>query len=145
MTSLDDKTKYLVVGTLYGICFVYSLILAPSIVDDYDDMNSLHESCLFRCKCDKLTSTRGANYYINSSTTTSDISDCLITFWSVSHMFLYSTIGFIAPDLFLPTFTIGALFEIFEYFYYDCADALDIVFNSVGFGIGYSINKMIFS
>jgi len=70
---------------------------------------------------------------------------CLLTLWALTHVFLYMLIGFFCPDLFIPSFIIGVLYEIIEKYSYECHDVLDIVYNSVGFGIGFGINKLVFN
>ena len=101
-----------------------------------------------------LTSTRGKNYY--GMTDESDQTEspeerekmekkgCLVSVWALTHIFLYIVIGFYCPDLFIPTFLLGVFFEYTEKLYSNCHDALDVVFNSIGFGIGYQINRYVF-
>jgi glycopeptide antibiotics resistance protein len=54
-------------------------------------------------------------------------------------------IGFFCPALFWLTFGIGFLFEILECLYANCHDAMDLVYNSLGFGLGKLLNQFYFN
>lgn len=105
----------------------------------------LHASCLIPCKdakCSDIVYIRGQTYLANSSKQASDeIKNCFVTFWVYMHFIFYLCIGFILPDTFWESFIIGVLFEIFEYYFFDCYNALDIVANTLGFAVGYSLRK----
>lgn len=101
-----------------------------------------------------LTSTRGKNYFTISEKKTNESEEekekheknskyCLVAFWAITHIGLYTLIGFFCPNLFIETFIVGALFELGEKMFYNCHDALDVIYNSIGFGIGYLIHKYV--
>lgn len=109
----------------------------------------LHESPLIKW----LTSSRGKNYYTitdNKKKTTKKEEEehnnkhsyCLVSLWAITHVCLYTVIGFVCPDLFIESFIFGALFEYFEKYKWSCHDSLDVIFNSIGFLIGYIINRV---
>ena len=128
---------------LYIIAYIYSLVYAPMIANDKDHfINKLHEKCLYECDvCRIITSGRGDNYYIAAMTPEKQkqLNKCLFSFWGLTHFILYVFIGYFAPDLFYETFIVGIVFEVFEFYKYDCADPLDIVWNTLGFIVGKSL------
>lgn len=129
---------------LYSIAYIYSLVYAPSIATNTTGLNKLHEKCIYGCDmCDSVTGGRGQNYYIAAMDPEKqkNLSKCLLSFWGLTHYILYVLIGYLAPDLFWETFTIGVLFEGYEYIKYDCADPLDPVWNSLGFLTGSYLRK----
>ena len=85
---------------------------------------------------DFITKNRGINY--NNSIY---LKDCILTNWHLSHLLLYIFIGFFCPNLFLLSFSIGVTWEILEYFI-GHHDFTDIIFNTIGFFIGYLLNKL---
>jgi hypothetical protein len=87
----------------------------------------------------KLGRIRGMNYFLTPAGRHSGY--CLVTSWAVSHILLYVVLGFMFPDRFWETFAIGALFEGVEWLTLDCHDLLDLVWNSLGFLIGYWLNR----
>jgi len=93
-----------------------------------------------------LLKLRGNNYQITKQGLKSSLTkNCLITLWGISHAALYSIIGYCCPDMFLESFIIGVGFETWEVILMDCHDVLDIVWNSIGFMIGYYIQAYRFS
>jgi hypothetical protein len=74
-----------------------------------------------------------------------ELNTCLTTFWSASHFALYLALGMFAPSLFWQTFAIGATFEFYEKYAFDCHDVLDVAYNSAGFLIGKMARRAIFS
>ena len=70
---------------------------------------------------------------------------CLVTIWSFTHIVLYMILGFFCPALFWLTFIIGIFFEIGECIFADCHDVMDLVYNSLGFGIGKLLNHFYFN
>lgn len=130
---------------LYVLAYIYSLIIAPLYSKEKDGINRIHESCVYGCEiCKHATKYRGNNYYIGTSMLESDkknITKCILTFWGCSHALLYALIGYIAPNLFIETFVLGVVFEIYEKYKFNCEDPLDILWNSLGFIIGAQINS----
>lgn len=87
----------------------------------------------------KLGRVRGSNYFLTPSGRYSGY--CLITTWAISHIILYAILGFMFPDRFWETFAVGIIFEGAEWLVMDCHDLLDVVWNSLGFCLGYWIHK----
>jgi lipid-A-disaccharide synthase-like uncharacterized protein len=139
--------QFIYVIILYTIAYVYSLVYAPAIAKDSNNIiNSYHESCIYGCQvCSKVTGGRGNNYYISNMNPEkkSILSQCLLSFWGLTHFMLYFIIGIVAPNLFWETAIVGAGFEVFEYFKYDCADPLDVIWNSLGFLTGKATLKLL--
>lgn len=147
---IANAAEYLIAIILYLCAYIYALQFAVSIqnceTDTCKDIKAVHESCLFGCPdgtSSLLTKFRGGNYYIGASKeTNSKQGDCLATFWSGTHFMLYLLLGIFCPNLFWQTFAFGAAFEVYEYYEYDCADPLDILFNTTGFLIGRAGRSM---
>jgi hypothetical protein len=87
----------------------------------------------------KLGRIRGSNYFLTPQGRHSGY--CLVTSWAISHVMLYAVLGYMFPERFWETFAIGALFEAAEWVVMDCHDVLDIVWNSMGFFLGYCLQK----
>lgn len=125
---------------LYGVAYLYSIHFAPYIASKSPNstLNRIHERCYAKAhpSLNRLLRGRGSQYIIGDDDKSANLENCLITFWGGSHTFLYTLIGYLCPSTFWPTFWIGALFEIYEYYAYDCADPLDLLWNSIGFMLG---------
>ncbi|SIP86165.1 Hypothetical protein PACV_452 [Pacmanvirus A23] len=146
---MNLTTKYLLIALIYIIAYIYSIVLAPKIAAStspvWQSVNKVHESCILNCSVAKpiLDKTRGPNYYIGEENDPS-LNNCLMTFWSLSHMFFYAILGAIFPEMFWETMTIGVGFELYEKYTFGCEDYLDfLVYNPVGFGIGYLLRRKI--
>lgn len=130
---------------LYGLAYFYSIHFAPYLASTAPDsvLNQAHERCYANVHPSwrRLLSGRGSQYIIGDDAKSASLDDCLVTFWGGSHAFLYLLIGYFCPSTFWPTFWIGAAFEIYELYAYDCADPLDLIWNSIGFLVGASIRK----
>ena len=97
---------------------------------------------------EKITLRRGSGSFITIGKNKKVNKDetmryCVFTMWAATHVITYMFLGFFCPSLFWLTFIIGTLFEIFECFTFDCHDILDIFYNTIGFGIGYLIQKIL--
>ena len=155
MIKLNNK-PYLKLFIIYLISFILVILLNKVALHNNSLYKILHK-CGYYNESDSiefLTSTRGSNYYtfsddtkiVNKKEKELDKKNhmyCLISLWALTHVGLYIVIGFYCPNLFIETFIIGVLFEFFEKYYWNCQDSLDVIFNSIGFGIGYSINKFL--
>ena len=143
---------YITVAILGYIGLKYKKTIFNAYLNGFEKYNQL---CLLYDKSHsarEITRHRGIFYWI-----TSDVKDnhdkkiltfkrrfCLTTFWSMTHVFMYTIIGFFCPQLFIPSFMIGLFFEAFEKKFCNCHDILDIFYNSFGFGIGYLLNKLFY-
>jgi len=92
-----------------------------------------------------VTGGRGDQYYIGVSDIDKNakLKKCVVTLWGLAHFLLYMVIGWVAPDMFWPTFAAGVAFESYEYFKYSCEDPLDIIWNSAGFIVGATLKTLI--
>jgi hypothetical protein len=136
-----------------GMIYLYATILTPLLSHRSaitDMIKDAHASCYINCSDDnqiakKLVAGRGRNYDI-TEITTSDGAEyktsetCLLTFWGFTHFIFYAILGVIAPDMFWQTFMVGTAFEVAEYYSYDCADPLDLIWNSAGFIVGQKLS-----
>lgn len=149
LTRADFKTLLL----LYGVAYVYSLHFAPMLARHFpqSSWNQTHESCLKELDDSNgklpylryLLGGRGGSYIIDEPHKSSTLDSCLLTFWGGSHGVLYFLIGLFVPRAFWLTFWIGAAFEIYEWCMFDCADPLDIAWNSIGFFLGRQSRQML--
>jgi hypothetical protein len=146
-------------GIIYGVAF--SLVLLVNYIlsktHRYNDgLNKTIYNCLvsYESKATELfTSCRGKNYYsISGPVKNAHPEDkalfdynqkyCITSLWAFTHIYLYVLIGFFCPSLFWLTFIGGAAFEVFEYFKWGCHDIVDVLYNSLGFFIGYYLNGL---
>lgn len=141
--------EYFIALIIYGIAFIYAIIIAPKIgyckTSLCNIINNIHETCLVYSNNTNITKYRGDNYYIGitDKEKKEKLDNCLITWWGGTHFLLYCILGYTVPTLFWETFTLGCLFEVYEYKKYQCHDALDIILNTAGFLLGryVKINK----
>ena len=128
---------------LFTIAYVYSLHVAPWLAKQFprSRLNTLHEQCIApRDQLPKwVLGARGGNYIIGGPSASEKLGDCVLTFWGMSHFILYFFIGLLCPDKGILANSVGALFEIYEWIVYDCADPLDVVWNGAGFLLGQAI------
>ena len=152
MYNISIKKQYII------LFFIHTLSLISIFTIQYFASlnNFIYKNAIIKCmhKCfyydkspiiNKLTLSRGHNYYAlnNVGDNLNKRKYCLITPWGFSHCALHIIIGLYCPNLFVPSLIVGVLWEIIEHITVDCADLLDIGFNSIGFGIGYVLNKLI--
>lgn len=163
---LSKKTQYIYLFIIYFMSnlLLYIVNLLASHEHGYiDGLRKLSQECIFLPETpitEILTSWRGSKYYVltldkekrerenhlfeNEKDIVHKRRYCLMTMWAFTHMWLYLIIGFYCPKLFFASFFVGVLFEYFEGYFFQCHDALDIVFNSLGFLIGYQLQKWVF-
>ncbi len=159
MYNVSIKNQSYILVLLYAICGIGFII--AYLIKKYNNkyniaVDKYNQYCMLYNKSDivqELTKHRGIQYYFNGHL--NNINDkkiilykrkfCLITFWSMSHIILYALIGFFCPSLFIPSFVFGVIFEGLEKKFCNCQDLFDIIYNSIGFGIGYLLNKLYFN
>ena len=158
--NIKNKNQYIYLLIIYIISFLFVLLLNKflSINNSYSDKlhKVIHHCYILHVSpfIKWLTSSRGKNYYtISDNKKIINKKDekennkkhtyCLVSLWAITHVCLYVLIGFFCPNLFVESFIIGALFEYFEKYKWGCHDSLDVIFNSIGFCIGYIIKKII--
>jgi uncharacterized membrane protein AbrB (regulator of aidB expression) len=163
MYDVSSKTQYKFMTYIYIIILYATLIIVNISEKKHQLGNSLYnliQKCVIYIEhplVAKLTSLRGKNNFtvndveknlenkIKQKNGKNNDKYCILSLWALTHIFLYMLIGFFCPDLFIPSFIIGVIYEIFEKYSFDCHDVLDIFYNSLGFGIGFGINKMVFT
>ena len=136
----------LIILTILTIAYVYALIYAPSIENASHNtfegsVSKINKSCLLNCKSenckDYIAKNRGKQYFISIPTHEQEyIKSCVITFWGFTHFFMYFILSLLVPSFYLEFFAIGVLFEIYEYYKYDCHDVNDIYLNTFGILLG---------
>lgn len=147
MALFDRNVQYIIMIAMFVIAYIYCIMVATYIQRNQDTsplykaINDLHESCLLPCEaetCKTLTSQRGSNYYIGATSEErkDQLGTCLFTYWSLQHFLFFFALGFLTPDLMFEALSIGLLFEIYEYYRFDCHDVLDLLLNTLGFLAG---------
>ena len=162
-SKYKNQYFYLVIIYIISFLFLLSLNIFLSISDPKSDNSNKVNKIIHHCYVlhispfiKWLTSSRGKNYYtiinkrINNENEYNINEEeennkkqkyCLVSLWAIAHVFTYMVIGFFCPNLFIQSFICGALFEFYEKYTWDCHDKLDVIFNSIGFVIGYIIYK----
>ncbi len=106
--------------------------------------SSIYEACFINIPHEntkKITQLRGKVYNVVKPNHPG-YDHCVMTFWNFTHLLLYTAIGFFCPDLFVETMVAGFIFELAEYQVFDCHDALDLFYNSLGFYIGFTLSNL---
>lgn len=144
--------SYLFAAIAYTIAYIYALVFAPFVSQavkenpNYKPIEDVHRSCVAGCESASflIEKGRGDQYYIGAENST-DINNCVVTFWGLTHFVLYFVLGMVAPNLFWETFMLGVGFEVYEYVEYGCQDIFDIVLNSTGFITGKHVRGLLFT
>lgn len=135
-----------VLVTLFLIAYLYSLHVAPFIKRRYPSskMNALHEQCVATSSSVPkwMLGGRGGNYILDSSNESSKLQGCVLTFWGLSHFALYFAVGMFCPQYAVWASIIGVLFEVYEWWAFDCADPLDILWNALGLVLGTNVHRL---
>ena len=149
MYTISENKQYIIMCIFYLISGTMCLIIQYLLSVDHSynaGMNKYIQECLYSSDSNLsklLTSSRGTEYYLTSEKYKKIYNkNCLVSIWAFTHIFLYMMIGFFCPNLFFPSLIVGILFELGEKVFYNCHDVLDVIFNTIGFGIGYQINKL---
>ena len=160
LPSLTNKynkkeVKNMVFLYLFALIFLSSERLLENLMQDKNNWlaNTFNKGLLHipSIHIEKITSKRGKGGFLQSvcsaqnstssdSTSSDNMKHCVCTMWSLMHFLFYILLGYFSPSLFYMTLCIGIVFEIVEYFTFDCHDILDIVYNSSGFAIGYLLH-----
>lgn len=143
--------QYIMLILIFVAAYIYSITLNSHMTDNrnynsiYDYITGVHETCFVSCDtdiCKKATSLRGKNYYFENGIQTNFT--CIMTYWSMAHFLLFFLVGFLFPDLLIEIALIGILFELYEYYRFDCHDALDILYDLSGMLLGYYTYRYIY-
>lgn len=93
-----------------------------------------------------VSNLRGKNYYVG---TISDpikekaLKSSPITFWTLSHVALYTILGIMFPTQCHICMLVGGMFEVLEWKCWNCGDWIDLIANFSGWFIGWSFRKFI--
>lgn len=147
------KIGIYVVIIIFLLCFVYSFHIATNPnIPIY--LKKLNHSCVYGCnininkcsnsnKCSNIILPRGKSYIIEDIDyiTKNKLDNCSFTSWNLSHYLMYTIVTALCPEFALHFFTLGVLFEGYEWAVYDCHDMMDIAANTAGIGTGLLISK----
>ena len=157
MLTKSIFTQYKYFGIIYISTGLIILILNELLKYNHNGhLHKLIHACFYMNESkfsEALTCSRGKNYYTISDTkmpvTIKEEKEndkkhkfCLMPLWAIAHVVMYIFIGYLCPDLFVQSFLLGVVWEYAEYKVFHCHDILDILFNTIGFGIGYALKKV---
>lgn len=139
-------TNIIIILSILSIAYIYSLVYAPSIENSNDDsfttsISKMNKGCLLNCAseyCKKyITDSRGKQYFISMPPSEQEyIKGCIITFWGMTHFLMYFILATLVPAFYVELFFIGIVFEIYEYYKFDCHDVNDVYLNTMGILLG---------
>lgn len=89
--------------------------------------------------------TKGSKYFFIRGEQYNDIyrKKCVVTNYHIAHFFMYVIFGFLFPNIFWELVVASSIFEIFEYYYCNCEDVMDVFYNVMGLYLGkYLREKM---
>jgi hypothetical protein len=150
--KISKNNQYFFLALFYILAYVFCMQFAVMINQTehsiYKKIDNMNKSCIIGSGDNKLmkklSSYRGENYYLTETDIETTVLDnCFMSFYNLTHLLLYIGIGIVCPDLRLESFLIGTVFELYEYYYLDCHDPLDIIYNVFGFEFGKYINNKI--
>lgn len=108
-------------------------------------LNDLLWSCTYETDNKVLQNigdmTKGKKYFFIRGEEYNDIyrKKCFLTTYHVAHFLMYVIYGFLFPAIFYEIFVVSTLFEIFEYYYCNCEDIMDVLYNFIGLVVGYNL------
>ena len=68
--------------------------------------------------------------------------ECIITTWNMLHFSAHLVMVFLFPLFYREIFTVSFLFEIYEYYVFQCHDLSDILYNIAGLYLGYQLRQL---
>jgi hypothetical protein len=106
--------------------------------------NKFMFTCAKKCEnkkdCEVVNSLRD-DYYYMQNTDNSELLDCKITRWEISHFFTHIFLGYFT-NIYISQ-SISVVFEIYEHYALDCGSYLDLVYNMAGFMVGHTLKNYI--
>lgn len=140
---LSYRSQVITACIFYIVAYSYILYAANQTLAGKNKL--YYEACLVNVNHENtkyLTQFRGKAYnMVGPNHKKYDF--CVMTYWNLTHLLLYTVMGFFCPDLFIEAIGIGLIFELAEYKMFDCHDVLDLFYNAVGFIIGRSLARKI--
>jgi hypothetical protein len=146
------KYTYKNCTTIFILCtivYIYCIIFAPYVEQNntglFSYIDKMHKKCLYSCKSDQcyeyMINTRGENYFISTPIyKQKSIKKCMFTFWGFTHFIFYLILSFLFPSFYMEFIIIGILFEIYEYYRFNCHDFNDLILNGLGIFIGTKLS-----
>jgi hypothetical protein len=78
-----------------------------------------------------MSNLRGENYWLGYNNNTK----CNVTSWEIIHLLFHVFLGYTTNIYISQSISIG--WEIYEEYFYKCGSVMDLIYNFVGFIIGY--------
>lgn len=133
------------------VAYIYVIVISPMIeAQESGWMYHVQTGCALECEhhlCKAATQGRGEKYFLgqrpNSTVDNEKIQGCFLTFWASTHFLMHFLLGILIPKLqaFYVTFVAGVLFEVYEFIHFRCHDPFDVICNTAGWWLGYSLRQ----
>lgn len=143
MTALLPPVAWLAIYYLVVLAVIVYINLEK---DQFSkDLQTLFTQCVVRCpkgyECAfDAINTRGTDYIYDSGNDHSELAKnlegCMVTGWNLSHFLFHLTLGFFFPQYLFHMFILSAVFELFEFAWFNCHDSMDILLNTCGLILG---------
>ena len=147
--------QFVIAIIIYLVVFVIVIIVNKCVTNKNcrygKKLIDFNNKCIIYNKStlsEKLTSTRGDNYYWSDNIKNIDMKKlekkrkyCVFSLWGLTHFVLYFILGLLSPYYFWLFFSVSIAFEIYEYYKWKCHDMLDIFINMGGLFLGIYINN----
>lgn len=118
--------------------FIYCFIFHLDTFFNKSQVDYIHEfteTCLISCRnkktCEKVNNYRDKGYYYFNPKS----EKCLVTRWEISHLLMHMFLGYYSNIYVSQTLSVG--FEIYESKMFDCGSYIDLLYNFLGFYIGF--------
>lgn len=141
-----NKTpRFAPVCFMLAIMYIVIFHLMTGYKDKYPILVDLDNACIVGCPDRHLEDfrkvsdwSRGDHYSLmNDEYSSNELHKCMATIWEVSHILTHGFIGYYTDIRY--SAAIGVSFEIWEWWRYDCANKLDLVYNTLGCCIGAAL------
>jgi len=144
-----NKPQYLTMYWIGLLGFINVELMTYLTNTKYKDIvNKAYNQCYIVCReewCKYLLKFRGEDYFLTfngKSDKSFRIKNCLLSLWGVLHFVLFALIGFFVPNVLYEVIIVSILYELAEYYLYNCHDALDVVLNVSGYLFGVLLLKL---
>jgi hypothetical protein len=131
--TISYSTLVIIGITMYILIFYLDWILPKNIIKK---IHNYTESCVISCKddkiCEHVNRFRDDGYYLFDN---DNSESCIITKWEISHFFTHMFLGYFTNIYISMPINIG--FEIYENKFYNCGSYLDLIYNTLGFILGF--------
>ena len=134
---------------LYGfVVFALFFVIVPAVLSWHGE-KGLYKMLCFSVVRGRggMEIFRGANYFggenlVGSCREEECARQGVVTSWHLFHFMWAYLASYMCPDYALYIWILLAIWELFEWVVVDCADLMDLVWNTAGIALGLTIQKM---